>query len=580
VGRAGARAARGGPRRPALPLPRGQGPGLPHALAVAAAAAAAAAPIRHLAMEERGGGSDGGGGRGEGVLARLRQRRATGDAAAGAAGASSARASSAMAATKEEDTDDDEVAVSLSEALAHFKLSLYLPSLEQMGVERVADLAYLQDADLEKLGMPLIPRRKLLEAAGGSWRTVERGGDAAAAAAAGADESGERRTEAATTAAPPTASAVAVLPRDAEADDRECEAELAHLVEDLVALVEDFAAANGLEAQARAALLSLHPHVTLRVIGLLGPGNGFVMRGVRRPSAAVLSRCRVAAQEGPAGGTAGDDLPYEEWQRLLEDFAAVNNLGEAVRESLPRLSRDQALRVMGFTTNLRFILPTDSSDADIEVAARVRAALDGASMLPVVPRPRLTARRPQPAASPGACGPSRTQRLRSRSREHVEPFVIGSGLEEDFAPYWRRNLETFIQLNELDEKCSQVLGTLPRMMVLYIMGLVGRENSFVIHGVRNRSAAVMNRLQQAQDGGLPTCEPYALLPKLVEDFIAVNGFDERGAEAVRALPREEALNVMGFTHENAFVIRGAKNSSAALMSRMMSAQRGGRQEHW
>jgi len=109
------------------------------------------------------------------------------------------------------------------------------------------------------------------------------------------------------------------------------------------------------------------------------------------------------------------------------------------------------------------------------------------------------------------------------------------------------------------------------------MGLVGRENSFVIRGARNASAAVMHRLQKVQEPGrthaAAESAPFAQLSRLVEDFISVNDFDERGIEAMRTLRPEVALQVMGFTAENAFLVRGVKNPSAALIARIAHAQR-------
>jgi len=113
---------------------------------------------------------------------------------------------------------------------------------------------------------------------------------------------------------------------------------------------------------------------------------------------------------------------------------------------------------------------------------------------------------------------------------------------------------------------------LPRLQALHVMGLVGRENSFVIRGVRNTSATVMNRMQKAQEGSFDI-EPFVHLPRIVEDFIEINRFDARGTEVLQTLRREVLLHVMGFTAENAFVIAGVRNPSAALMARVSAAQR-------
>jgi len=110
------------------------------------------------------------------------------------------------------------------------------------------------------------------------------------------------------------------------------------------------------------------------------------------------------------------------------------------------------------------------------------------------------------------------------------------------------------------------------MEVLRVMGLVGRHNSFVLRHVRNPNGVVAQRLNKVrQDPG--DDEPFARLPQLVDDFIAINGFDERGVETMRSLRPQEALQVMGFSAENTFVIRGVKNPNAALMSRVASARR-------
>ena len=72
------------------------------------------------------------------------------------------------------------------------------------------------------------------------------------------------------------------------------------------------------------------------------------------------------------------------------------------------------------------------------------------------------------------------------------------------------------------------------MQALQVMGLAGRENSFLIRGARNPSAAVMNRLQRVQEGRGGD-ELFAQLPRLVEDFVAVNLFDDRGVEVYMCL---------------------------------------------
>merc|ERR1712136_393619 len=159
---------------------------------------------------------------------------------------------------------------------------------------------------------------------------------------------------------------------------------------------------------------------------------------------------------------------------------------------------------------------------------------------------------------------------RDRSHRH-------GSLPEGVIENWQRHVDTFVEVNGLDERSAGMLGELSKLMVLRVIGLVGRENSFVIRGARNPSAAVTHRLKGAADPA-GSVEPFANLNRLVEDFIEVNEFDERGAEAVRELRAEEVLHVMGFTGENSFVIRGAKNVSASLMSRLTLARKYLREE--
>lgn len=474
---------------------------------------------------------------------------------------------------------DDEVDV--VELVSHFKLSKFTAALQEMGVETSGDLAYLLDSDLEKIGMPMIPRRKLLEAAGGDWRCNE--------------EHFEREP---------------ILPEqkcDQVMDDA-TEAEMRQLLAGWRDRVEDFSAANGVDGPARSMLSSLSPRAALRVMGLLGQGNAFVMQGVRRPSAAVLSRCRIAQREESQSAGRNLGLPYEDFPRLLECFITVNNLDESVRDSLRELDREQVLRVMGFTTGLRFIVQGDGSDANEEVSARIRAAVDGLPMAPAEPRIPAT-------TSFGPCKWS-YNRPRSRPREHgrmdrprqnrQHPYVHNhtsqyhsqypsqysqhnslhnqyhqyhhqhtgqfAAHNNDEFPFWRRNLETFIQVNELDERSVQALSELPKLYVLRVMGLVNRRNSFVIRGARNPNAAVMHRIAKAHEES-GSDEPYAQIQKIVEDFISVNSFDAKGMDALRSLRKEDALHVMGFTADNAFLVRGVKNPSAALMARILAAKR-------
>jgi len=63
--------------------------------------------------------------------------------------------------------------MSLLELLSKFGLDTFESALREQGVEVVADLAYITDADLARLGMPLVSRRKMLESAGVDWHVQE-----------------------------------------------------------------------------------------------------------------------------------------------------------------------------------------------------------------------------------------------------------------------------------------------------------------------------------------------------------------------------------------------------------------------
>lgn len=369
--------------------------------------------------------------------------------------------------------------------------------------------------------------------------------------------------------------------------DPQEEAEVNQLLEEWRERVEDFAVANQLDEAARNALLMAEPRVALRAMGLLGSGNAFVMHGVRKPSAAVISRIRGHFNKS------GGDRPYQDWPKCLVGFSACNKLSDEVREQLHELNREQALRVMGFTTGLRFYVPLEGGNPDVEVLARIRAALEGEPMVAVEPRaPGVV---PRPARSnngnsypfPGMAPvhrASQNNRLpppvrhpdpmpRSRSRSHGRK-CNNQFHNSDIAPFWRSNMESFIQINELDERSAQVLSELSQHDALHVMGIIGRSNSFVIRGARNTNAAVAHRIRAVQAGQRSGDEePYANVAKMVEDFIDLNGIDERGAETMRGLSKEEALHVMGFTADNMFIFRGVKNPSASVMARIQQARR-------
>jgi len=331
----------------------------------------------------------------------------------------------------------------LPDILSRLRITKFSCALEDMGVESTDDLAYLEDADLEKIGMGTIPRRKLLEASGRDWRIKNeskpdiqmqiqpKSPDEKAKPQLGLgheedqEEKGKKEER--------EAQEEQKEPREGEEEQKEREnekgmqehevgckkvedgnvlqeaaginetgeegaivpahptqtdGELKQLLIQLHYRLEDFAAVNGLDGASRTLLSQLPARIALRTIGLLGRDNEFVMQGVRRASGALLWRSRAAALEEKHAVLSGKQVgqPYEDWPRLLEGFASVNNLGESTRDLLDGLGRYQALQVMGFTSNLRFLIPADGCDAEFEVCARVRMAREGSRLVPVVPR--------------------------------------------------------------------------------------------------------------------------------------------------------------------------------------------------
>eukprot|EP00929_Paragymnodinium_shiwhaense_P095170 TRINITY_DN5613_c0_g1_i1.p1 TRINITY_DN5613_c0_g1~~TRINITY_DN5613_c0_g1_i1.p1 ORF type:complete len:818 (+),score=164.19 TRINITY_DN5613_c0_g1_i1:73-2454(+) len=424
--------------------------------------------------------------------------------------------------------EGDEVTV--AELVAHFRLTKFADALEEMGLEHVDDFDYLQETDLEKAGIPTIPRRKLLEALGaGSWR----GGEAPQApklelpsscpppvaaappvpvlplpsvapklevassslspklkletkaeeeppkmalptpsdtgvvdaqvqppAPAKSDDSSSSsseeeekppredggksakgssdcdRTRAASSsrgsrpASPEPAKKVEnseqseqpekeqpekaerqasrepakpakpanEAPRKASASEATARVlknpknELFQLLDRVRDRIEDFSEANQLDQQTKTQLQGMPPRVALRVMGLLGGGNQFLMIGVRRAGAAVLSRSRQALREEANPRTAMSARPYEDWPRLLDAFALANHSNESVCEALRGLNRQQALYVMGFTSELQFCIPMDQEGVDDEIMTRVKEAKEEISSRPT-PAPRF----PRPA---------------------------------------------------------------------------------------------------------------------------------------------------------------------------------------
>merc|ERR1712066_398043 len=100
---------------------------------------------------------------------------------------------------------------------------------------------------------------------------------------------------------------------------------------------------------------------------------------------------------------------------------------------------------MGFTSGLRFLVPADTTDAETEVTTRVQAAMSGAAMIPVEPRPATTYVPPAQSAmnGGGVFGGGVVDRFRSRS-----PYRPVATQDGNSAPFWKRNIETFAQVNE------------------------------------------------------------------------------------------------------------------------------------
>ncbi|CAE7461726.1 unnamed protein product [Symbiodinium natans] len=345
---------------------------------------------------------------------------------------------------------------------------------------------------------------------------------------------------------------VAVLPTALEEEESqlspEAQDELKLLLRELRNVREDFATVNCLDLNSRNHLQSLPSRVALRSMGLLGCGNSFYMEGIRKPGAALAARARGAALEERKPGAKKAE-PFQDWVKLLESFAAANKLSEVSREALEGLDRPQALRVMGFTSALRFLAgPVYRGEAELEVRTRIWAAKAEAAMEAVLPR--------------GDGEPPRggSKRDRSRSRRRAS----------DSLPGLAHHVDTFIELNDLDERTSAILRKLEAKTVLQVMGLAGVENSFLLRGVREKSKAVLNRLRKVQETG-QDAELFAQLSKLMEDFVVTNHLDAASAEMFRGLPRDAALEVMGFTagaDGNAFLIKEASDASEEVRRRI------------
>lgn len=420
----------------------------------------------------------------------------------------------------------------LQALLVKLRLEKFTEDLKTLGVESKADLAYLEDSDLEKLGLPLVPRRKLLEAAGGQWRQASSGPAPEAPPVSPKVTPAQR--EPAVPAVPAVEEVAEVkepLQGASHGKDEEDHAEeelsekaqeeLQQLLRDLRNIREDFATVNCLDLTSRSKLAGLPARVALRTMGLLGTGYSFFMEGIKKPAAALAARSANAKFKGME--------PYQDWVKLLEGFVAANKLSESTKESLEGLSREQALKVMGFTSELRFLAgPVYRGEAELEVRTRLWSVQSEAMMVPVLPRGK------------GEDGRSRSPRNGRGKR---------SAPVTDQFPKWKQHVETFIELNDLDARSAEMLRESSPMAALHVIGLLGTENSFLLRGVRTPGAVVATRLRKAATAMGPRGEAFAQLAKLMEDFITTNRLAGEVAERFRGLPRNQALQVMGFSAE-------------------------------
>ncbi|CAK9080885.1 unnamed protein product [Durusdinium trenchii] len=411
----------------------------------------------------------------------------------------------------------------LQALLSRLRLERFAEEVKTLGVESRADLAYVEDADLEKLGLPLVPRRKLLEAAGGQWRKAP----APAAATAPSLPS----SPATAPALPPAPAAepedVNVPTRDEEEPEGEeltglAKEEMEQLLRDLRNIREDFATVNCLDLSSRSRLGNLPARVALRTMGLLGTGNSFFMEGIKKPAAALRARSENAKIKGME--------PYQDWVKLLEGFVAANKLSDRTKEALERLSRHQALKVMGFTSELRFLAgPVYRGEAELEVRTRLWAVQSDVPMVPVLPR-------------------GKGDEAKSRSPRRATRVIAAPSSVLDEFPHWKKHVEAFIEANNVDDRAAELLRDATPMAALHTIGLLGVDNTFLLRGVRQPGAVVANRLRKVPPGG-GAREAFAQLNKLMEDFITVNRLGAEACERFRGLPREQALRVMGFSSQ-------------------------------
>eukprot|EP00931_Biecheleriopsis_adriatica_P023279 TRINITY_DN1473_c0_g1_i1.p2 TRINITY_DN1473_c0_g1~~TRINITY_DN1473_c0_g1_i1.p2 ORF type:complete len:146 (-),score=5.85 TRINITY_DN1473_c0_g1_i1:89-526(-) len=66
---------------------------------------------------------------------------------------------------------------------------------------------------------------------------------------------------------------------------------------------------------------------------------------------------------------------------------------------------------------------------------------------------------------------------------------------------WREDIEEFIRKNDLDKRTQDALATLDKSSALFVMGMDGGRNTFVLEGVRNPDAVVMSRIRNSKGGG-------------------------------------------------------------------------------
>eukprot|EP00933_Yihiella_yeosuensis_P061895 TRINITY_DN64765_c0_g1_i1.p1 TRINITY_DN64765_c0_g1~~TRINITY_DN64765_c0_g1_i1.p1 ORF type:complete len:463 (+),score=102.37 TRINITY_DN64765_c0_g1_i1:45-1391(+) len=382
-------------------------------------------------------------------------------------------------------------------------------------------------------------------------------------------------------------------------DDAEEKGELQQLIADVKYHIEDFVVLNRLFLPSHKQLDRLPARVALRTMGLLGEENSFYMQE-KQTNSALSNRARMAAEAETKKLPA---KPLANWSKILGLFMELNKLSKDTEETLSTLTREQVIRVMGFTTRLRFMLgPADRGEGDFEVFCRIKASLSGISLCPVMQRtgnplkgrtsPTEALREQQSVVAATTMSLAARRQLpahlrqdnRSRSpRGHLHGGSrTGSAhvsLPHDLAPFWQSNLREFIKLNKLDTKSENVLLALPKEQALEVMGLLGTEHTFVIRNVRNCSANVMLRVAKAKERQRPDTmlnpqlPPFAQIEHLRDEFIQVNNLEGYARDMMQKATRDVLLKVLGFTADNSFVLQGVANPSATVRARIVQAQR-------